>query len=175
MRKIHRNGRRGSAIVEFALAGIPLIFIWISIVQMAIGMWNYHTLQYAAKVAGAYAAVHGITCVTSTNSCSVSIKDIAAVFKTAAIGQPASGISMTFTTDSGVATTCNLGGSTNLCSSYTSAWPPSGDNQIGKTLAIRADYTFSSALSMVTLGPNGGVVKFASAGLPGDTKQIIQY
>jgi hypothetical protein len=45
--------------LEFALTGIPLIFIWISIVQMAIGMWRYHTIQYAVKTAGAYIVVHG--------------------------------------------------------------------------------------------------------------------
>jgi Flp pilus assembly protein TadG len=54
-----RKNQRGSARLEFALTGIPLIFIWISIVQMAIGMWRYHTIQYAVKTAGAYIVVHG--------------------------------------------------------------------------------------------------------------------
>lgn len=175
MKKIYPNSSRGSAILEFTFAGITLIFIWISIVQMAVGMWNYHTLQYAAKTAGQYAAVHGLTCSTSPNNCAVAIKDIAAVFQTAAIGLPPSQVTMTFTTDSGAVTTCMLGGATNPCSSQTSVWPPAGDNQVGKTVAIRADYTFHSALAMMAPGAPGGPVKFGTIDFPGDTKQIIQY
>jgi hypothetical protein len=136
-------------------------------------MWNYDTLQYAAKTAGSYASVHGATCALPSNSCTVAISDIATVFKNAAIGIPPNQVLMTFTTDSGTVTTCNLGGTTNLCSAQTSTWPPSTDNQVGKTLGIRADYSFYSGLSM--FAPGSGSVSFAAVDFPGDTKQIIQY
>jgi Flp pilus assembly protein TadG len=168
-----RKRTKGSAMLEFCLTGIFLIFVWISIAEMARGMWNYHTLQYAAKMAGTYASVHGATCSVSPNSCAVAIKDIATVFQNAAIGIPPSEIVLTFTTDSGGTTTCNLAGSANLCSSQTSAWPPSTDNQIGKAVSIRADYAFHSALAMFV--PGSGAVQFGAVNLPGDTKQIIQY
>ena len=168
-----RKSKQGSALIEFTLVGILLIFVWISAVEMARGMWNYTTLQYAAKTAGTYASVHGATCIP--NGCTVAISDIAAVFANTAIGVPANQVVMTFTTDSGTVTTCNLGGTTNLCSAQTSAWPPSAnnDNQVGKTLGIRADYAFYSALSMYA--PGSGTVTFAAITFPGDTKQIIQY
>ena len=161
--------------LEFCLTGVFLIFVWISIAEMARGMWNYHTLQYAAKMAGTYASVHGENCAISPNACTVAIKDIARVFQNAATGIPPNQISLTFTTDSGGTTTCNLGGSTNLCSSQTSVWPPSSnsDNQVGKTVSIRADYAFHSALAMFV--PGRGSVQFGAVNLPGDTKQLIQY
>jgi len=166
-----RKKTRGNAIVEFCLAGIPLIFIWIGIEEMARGMWNYHTLQYAAKTAGAYAAVHGATCSAKSNSCTVTIANIASVFQTAAIGVPASQVALTFTTASGAATSCNLGGSSNLCSNNSTTWPPSSnsDNAVGKNFEINAVYTFHSALSMISLGVFGPI------NFPGDTQQIIQY
>lgn len=142
---------------------------------MALCMWNYHTLQYAAKMAGTYASVHGATCTISPNTCTVAISDIATVFQNAAIGVPASQVVLTFTTNSGAVTTCNLSGTSNLCSSQSSVWPPSSnnDNQVGKNVSIRADYTFPSALAMFV--PGRGSVSSGAVSLTGDTTQIIQY
>jgi hypothetical protein len=79
---------------------------------------------------------------------------------------------MTFTTNSGGVTTCNLGGASDLCSSLTSMWPPAGANQVGMTLGVRADYSFNSAMATLARGLStvGGTVD-----LPGETSQIIQY
>jgi len=63
-----RKQRRGSTIVEFCLTGIPLIFIWIGIFWMAFGMWEFHTLQYASKVANSYLATHGAQYVSVSGS-----------------------------------------------------------------------------------------------------------
>jgi Flp pilus assembly protein TadG len=174
---LHKRRSRGSALIEFCLTGIPLIFIWISIEEVGRGVWNYHTLQYAAKTAGAYAAVHGATCAISPNACTVTISNIASAFQTAAIGIPTSQVVLTFTTASGAATSCNLGGTSNLCSSLSTTWPPASnsDNAVGKSFEINAMYTFHSALAMVAPGPGGGPVKFGSMYFPGDTQQIIQY
>jgi len=166
-----RKRCRGTALIEFCLTGIPLIFIWISVEEVARGLWNYHSLQYAAKTAGAYAAVHGATCAVSPNACTIAISNIGSVFQIAAVGLPPSQVVLTFTTASGATTTCNLGGSSNLCSNQTSTWPPSSnsDNQVGKNIEINAMYTFHSALAMIGMGTFGSIY------LPGDTQQIIQY
>lgn len=172
-----RRRSRGSALIEFCFTGIPLIFVWISIEEMARGVWNYHTLQYAAKTAGAYAAVHGATCAVSPNACTVTLANIASTFQTAAIGVPPNQVVLTFTTASGAVTTCNLGGTSSLCSAQTTTWPPSSnnDNQVGTSFEINAMYTFHSALSMVAPGGTAGPVKFGTFYFPGDTQQIIQY
>ena len=166
-----RRRTRGSALVEFCLTGIPLIFIWISVEEVARGLWHYHTVQYAAKTAGAYAAVHGATCAVSPNACTTSISNIATVFQNASLGIPTNQIALTFTTASGAATTCNLGGTSNLCSNQTSVWPPASnnDNAVGKNIQITAMYQFKSALAMIGTGIFGPIY------FPGDTQQIIQY
>jgi Flp pilus assembly protein TadG len=88
--------QRGNAMVEFALSGVPLIFVVISSVQMAIGMWHYHTLQFAVKEAGAYLAVHGSsTGYCQSNACE--IENVAAVLSNRAIGLPAISVYVTFT------------------------------------------------------------------------------
>lgn len=65
-----RGGRRGgNAMIEFVLVGIPLIFVLISIFEMARGMWLYHTLAYSVKEGVRYTIVHGQNCATAPNSC----------------------------------------------------------------------------------------------------------
>ncbi len=157
--------------MEFALCGVPMLFAWISVIEMARGMWYYHTLQFAVKTAGDYVAVHGAGCATSPNSCTVQISDIATKLKTAAIGIPDSMINVTFTSASGSTQTCNP---LTACYSNATQWPPTanGDNAVAKDFKIRADMTFRSALSMVT--PQGSVA-FGTFDFPGYTHQLIRF
>ena len=60
-----------------------MIFVFISIFEMARGMWIYHSLAYAVKEGTRYASVHGATCTTSPNDCGVSFSNIATVMKKA--------------------------------------------------------------------------------------------
>jgi Flp pilus assembly protein TadG len=165
-----RKQQGGSAMVEFTLTGIPLIFIWISIVQMSLGMWNYHTLQYAIKQAGAYVAVHGSgTGYCKANSCRV--EDAAAVMAQYAVGMPASAINMTFTpvladhVTKGTATTCTL----DSCQTNATAFP-NGNPEF----EIQAEYQFKSALGMVAPGGSGSV-QFRNPWFPGYTHQVVLY
>lgn len=59
-----RRAQRGSAIVEFTLVGIGLMFALISIFEMARGMWVYHTLAHVSKEATRFLIVHGKECQT---------------------------------------------------------------------------------------------------------------
>ncbi len=54
-----RGNWRGNATIEFTLVGIPLVFILISTMEMARGMWIYHTLAYAIKEGTRYAVARG--------------------------------------------------------------------------------------------------------------------
>jgi hypothetical protein len=164
--------------LEFALTGVPMIFIWISIVQMALGMWNYDVLQNAVKVTGNYISVHGANCAKTGNTCTIKVSDVISTFKTYAIGLPSSAVSLTLTSNGGTTVTCSP---ITACSSNATTWPPTTDNAVGGDIKIRADYTFRTALAMVAPGGNGGVVKFGtSAGLgvfdfPGYTHQRILF
>ena len=46
---------KGSTLLEFTLVGIPVIFVLISTIEMARGMWMYHTLCHAVKEAARFA------------------------------------------------------------------------------------------------------------------------
>ncbi|MGD0496815.1 MAG: TadE family protein [Bryobacteraceae bacterium] len=163
--------------LEFALMGIPLIFIWISIVQIAFGMWQYHTLQYAVKMAGAYIAVHGAGC-ASPNTCSIQIENAAQVLANAATGMPPSQISVTFraylasdhTTVSPTSVSCTL----DSCLTNTTPWPPAGYNTATQNdVEIHASYLFRSALGMFV--PGSGSVQFGSYYFPAETQQMILF
>jgi len=167
--------RRGSAMLEFTLTGIPLIFVWISIMQLGIGLWQYHTLQYAVKVTGAYIAVHGSDCSSSGNTCSIEIENAAQILNYYLDGLPTSSVNVTFnalgsdhaTVESTV--TCTL----NNCLTNTTAWPPSGYNTPGTDIQVQATYQFNSALAM--FWPGAKPVSFGSPSFPGFTQQTILF
>jgi Flp pilus assembly protein TadG len=53
------GGRKGSTALEFALVGIPLLFILFSLFEAARGMWTYQMMAYAVREGTRYAAMHG--------------------------------------------------------------------------------------------------------------------
>ncbi len=171
------RNRRGTAMLEFTLMGIPLIFIWISIVQLAFGMWRYHTLQYAVKLSAAYVSVHGKDCATP-NTCLIQIKDAATVLQRAATGIPPREISLTFraykaidhTTVSPTVVTCTL----DNCLNDTTQWPPAAYSEPFKyDVEIHATYRFRSALGMVIPGTHA--VHFGTYDFPAETQQMILF
>ena len=176
---VPKKNERGSAMVEFALVGVTLLFIWLSTVQIAFGMWNYHTLQYAVKTATAYASVHGVNCTTSPNNCSVNVSNIVTVFQNAAIGIPMSQVRLTLTTASGATTTCTQVSTCSSNGAWNTVWPPSSnsDNAMGKDIYLRADYNFASALAMFI--PGHGSVSFGNGtgafDFPGYSHQLIIF
>ncbi len=176
-----RCAQNGEAFVEFTLIGIPLIMICISCVEMARGMWLYHTLQYATKTANAYAATHGATC-GSPNSCTVHVSDVVGVFENYAIGLPMSATSITLTSSTAAnSVTCAQVSTCSSGTSWNTQWPPSsnGDNAVGKPIAIQTEFKFTTALAMVW--PSAGKVLFhSSAGngafyFPGYGYQLIEF
>jgi hypothetical protein len=179
--QLKRKRLGGNAMIEFVLVGIPLLFVCISIEEMARGMWQYHTLQYAVKMANNYAAVHGATCATSPNSCTVNVSNVVGVFATNAIGVPMSNVAVTLTSENNSAT-CSQVSTCSTSSSWSTQWPPSanGDNAVGNWIKFRADYTFNTALSMfwpgagtpVSFGSNVGAGKFD---FPGYSYELIQF
>jgi hypothetical protein len=165
--------RRGIAMVEFAFTGIPLMFIWISVVQMALGMWHYHTLQYSVKQAGKYLAEHGSDC---TTTCNIQIKDVATQLANNAIGIPPSAIQVTFKTISGsdhTTVTNTVSCELDTCETNSTAWPPSNANTLPADFSILAEFQWSPAIGIVTPGGHGTV--FGSFWLPAYTHQLLLY
>src|SRR5277367_3801169 len=100
------KNKKGVTILEFSLAGIPALFVFISAIEMALGMWQYHTLGYAMKEATRTIISHGQGCQMSGNSCGQTIGALATQIANTGIGIPASTMNVTFTSASGTVQTC---------------------------------------------------------------------
>jgi len=138
---------RGSTMLEFVLVSIPMIFIMISIFELARGMWMYQTLGFAVREGARYAAMHGKSC-ASPNTCQVTIGTITGVIKSAGPGLDSSNITLTFTPASGTATSDTMA---NLASS-TTTYPPSAANAAGQAVQISAKYKFRTILAIFWTG-----------------------
>ena len=167
-----QRARRGSAMLEFVLSGIPMIFVWIGIVQMSLGMWHYQTLQYATKRAGNYVAHHGSFYIAAGNS-AVRIQDAANVLAHAAVGVPASSITVTWTATPAVGATTTVTCVLSACKTNTTTWPPVAASFPGSNITIKTDYVFHSSLAMFV--PGKGSVRFNAANLAGYTRQRVMF
>jgi hypothetical protein len=133
--------------VEFVLAGIPVIFVMISIFELARGMWTYHTMAYAVREGVRYAAVHGKGC-AAPRTCQVTIGQITTVIKNAGAGLPTSTTVVTLTPASGSASSDTMA---NQLTSST-VWPPSSANAPGQNIKIRVTYPFRTFLAVFWTG-----------------------
>jgi len=172
---MNRRANRGSALLEMALLGVPMIFVWISIVEIGRGMWQFHVLQYATKQTGAYLAVHGSTCGIPPNSCTVKIRDAVAYFRTQGPVLSPDLVKLTFTSDSGATVSCVP---ITSCASNTTLWPPNSpatnpDNIPGKDLILRAQYSFRSAISM--FAPGNAPVTFGTFYMVAGSQQSVLF
>ncbi len=168
-----RSRCRGNSLLEFTLVGIPLIFALISTFELARGMWLYDTAAFAIKSGTRYAVVHGQDCTLGSNSCAVSISQIASVIQSAGVGLPADSLTLTFTPAAGSATTCVL----NDCiANYTGTmWPPATANAVGKTLKISAVFPFQSIIVMFWPGAGAPLSAAGTIHLSADSLESILY
>ena len=167
-----KKSERGNSIVEFTMAGIPVIFLIYSTIQLGVMMWNYHTLAYAVNEGAHYAAVRGQGCSTNGNTCGTTVGTLAQQIANAAIGIPSNQVNVTLTTASGQTQPCNPLSS---CFTNTTAWPPStnNDNATGKNVTVSAKYLFPSALAM--FWPSAGASHFGVFALPATSTQQILF
>ncbi|HUE00892.1 MAG TPA: TadE/TadG family type IV pilus assembly protein [Bryobacteraceae bacterium] len=161
------KGKRGNALIEFTLVAIPLIFVQVSIVEICRGMWDYHSLAQAVKVACRSAATRGAGC--ASGGCAITVSQVATTISAYAVGMPASSLNVTFTSNAGTVT-CNPLSS---CSGNNSVWPPSGGNTAGSDIIISASYSFSSALSMFV--PGSGGMQFSAVTLNAKSRQMLLF
>jgi Flp pilus assembly protein TadG len=166
------NKRKGSAMIEFTLVAIPLIFTLISIFEMARGMWTYHTMAYALKEGTRFAMVKGRNC-APPNGCGVTIADVANRIRLAGVGLIPSDLSLTFT--SGASTVkCQLDGGASPCLNDTTPWPLAGANEVGNNIEVSGTYPFRSAIAMFWPGSGSGI-NFGTVTFPASSREKIQF
>lgn len=164
-----KRSRRGNTLVEFALVGIPLIFMLISIFEIARGMWLYHTLAYAITEGGRYASVHGRNCKVEPNACTVSVGQVARHIQRAGVGLPAEEVTLRLTSASGTIS-CRMAD----CLSNPAIWPPTPGDTPGQTIEVAGTYPFRSAIAMFWPGA-ADVRTLPTIMLPASTVERIQF
>jgi hypothetical protein len=167
-----REKQRGSAMVEFAIAGIAGTTLLVSTVQLGLAMWNYHTMAEAVHETNRYIASHGRSCTVGGNNCAITVGQIATKLKTYAVGIPDTTINMTLTSQSGTTKVCNP------ISSFESdgtQWPPSNnfDNSPGNYTTITAKITVNSAIVALWYGTAGQ--RISSVTLPSTSSVPIVF
>lgn len=170
--------------IEFVFVGIPLIFMLISIFELARGMWIYNTLTHAVKEGTRYAIVRGSqgykpscqkTAPADVTVCQVDLQKIAQIINSAGAGLiPTDVTNMQFRAN-GTVQTC--GGSSTLNDCLTSGagvtWSDT-DLGMGNTFAISAQYRFQSTIAMFWPGAGSGT-QFGTFNLPASSQDAIQF
>ncbi|MCE5307145.1 MAG: pilus assembly protein [Acidobacteriales bacterium] len=187
--KARQSRRCGNALIEFTLVGIPMIFVLISIFEMARGMWIYHTMAYAIKEGARYAIVHGNNCVYNPNNCPLQVRDVARRIQDNGVGLVPSELQLRF-----ASLTRAIPGSTTYDSlenllNNTASWPTYAKGYIdpasgslsfdagaiaGADLTITGQYPFRSALAMFWPGA-GRPMQFGTFMLPATSTERIQF
>src|SRR3990172_9359356 len=81
-----RSRRGGNAMIEFTLVGIPMIFILISVFELARGMWVFHTAAYALREGARVPIVLRNECNVPPSNCSVTLREISTRIRDGALG-----------------------------------------------------------------------------------------
>jgi hypothetical protein len=163
------KNERGSAMLEFTLVGVPLIFILICTFELARAMWNYHTVAYAINEATRYAAVRGKGCTYTGNSCSVTVGTVARQIASFGIGLDSGTFNVTLTSGAGDVPCQPL----SSCFNNATVWPPKGAADAGMDITIRGSYPFQSALTM--FWPGKGALSVGALALPSTSRQVVQF
>ncbi|HEX4277518.1 MAG TPA: TadE/TadG family type IV pilus assembly protein [Bryobacteraceae bacterium] len=165
------KGRRGSTLIEFALTGLPLIFLSISIFECSIAMLEYVSMANAATTAARYAANHGATCSQTPNSCTITVGNIAALIATFSWINDATLLTVSFTDNSGTSS-CTL----SVCETRTTTQFPaatSGANAVGSPITIHLSYPVINPLPVFS-SPNTGTAPNTYT-LGANSTQVIQF
>jgi Flp pilus assembly protein TadG len=163
--------RKGSALLEFTLVGIPLIFTLISIFEISRAMWNYHTLAFAMKEGTRYVVVHGFDCTDNGNTCAITVGQVAQKIRDSGIGLDPALLRVTLTSQANPPVNCNPLSS---CLNSGTTWPVDPDNRQGQVITITGNLPFQSALAMFWPGANNGVT-FPTYNFSASSTEFIQF
>ncbi len=162
--------RRGVAMLEFTLLGIPAIFLFIAVVTCSIDMWQFFTLSYAVDQTARYTALHGATCTQNGNTCQITRADAAAYFQAAALALNPASTTMILTDNSG-SVTCSP---VTACPSSTSFFPAVGSNTpVTNNVTVQARYALINPMAM--FWPGGGTVAAGNFTVTAKSTQEILF
>jgi hypothetical protein len=181
MQRVTRCRQCGNALLEFTLVGIPLIFVLISIFEIARGMWVYTTLAHAIREGARYAVVHGDDCNIPPNGCATLVQDVAQQIRFHGVGLMPADVELRFLSQTrtplpSASTWMTL----TQALANTTAWPADAfgaatpDGIRGNPVEIRGRYRFRSALAMFWPGAGRGQT-WDTHWLNASSKETVQY
>ena len=145
MTNLRRSSRRGTALIEFAFVGVPMIMITVSVVSIALEMWQYSSVSYATEATARYVTTHGASCSQNGNTCGITVGNVTSYFANQALGLNGAQLTLTLTDGSG-STTCNPPYTS--CESSGSAFPASSANSVGSNITIKATFPVTNPVAM---------------------------
>jgi hypothetical protein len=158
-----RTRQSGSAMVEFALIGIPLMFTLLITFELSRAMWAYHTVAYAVKEGVRFAVVHGNNCATVPNNCLVTRAQIAARIGNAGLGLIRNDLQIAFGTAGTLAPIATY-------DADPARFPTAAAGARFLPIEIRAEYTFRSPLGRLLTAGGPGTYVF-----PASSQELVQY
>jgi Flp pilus assembly protein TadG len=160
---MRHDRRRGSQIVEFTLAAIPLIFFLIGIFGVGIGMWGYHSIAAGVKNAARVASVRGPGC--AGEPCATTIGYYAQMMLSN--GVPAAS-TVKFRSDGGDKTCDTL----SECVGDATVWPSVAGTSLGSHVTISATFPFRALLPMLTIA---GTATIGSETFGATSRQMVLF
>ena len=162
-----RERRRGSQILEFTLAAIPLIFLLVGIFGLGIGMWGYHSLAAGVKNAARIASVRGAGC--AGQPCATTIRFYARMMLSSGVPRSSR---VTFTSAGGSQTCGTLSDCVDGDSGDDVVWPSLPGTTPGSDIIISATFPFQALLPMVTIA---GTAKIGSETFGATSQQMVLF
>lgn len=171
-RRREREG--GSSLVEFTLVGIGLVFVLISIFEMARGMWIYHTLAHTSKEATRFLIVHGKECQKRASCQTLSSQaELAARIRYHGVGLLPEQLDVQVSISNSGTPVIPSGGGYARLNTLTATTPWSTAADVGQPVQVGLRYPFNSALAM--LWPGAGRVNFTLTNLGAFSWDTIQF
>jgi hypothetical protein len=152
-----------------------LIFVLISIFELARGMWLYHTLAYAVKEGVRYAIVHGQNCTVLPNNCPITVQQIVTRIQQSGVGLVPDQLAVKLESPPGTVTVdCTPDLVTSGCWTNAANWPVYPNNQLGSNIKISGSYPFQSAIAMLWPGAKGSI-QFGKFTFTASSEEAIQF
>ncbi len=169
--------RRGNALIEFTLVGIPMIFVLISIFEIARGMWIYDTLGNSVREGARFAIVRGNTCAKTPNTCAATVQQVAERIQNLGIGLDPNEFTVMLTSSSRTIGPAPLA----TLLTDTSYWPSAGPGTVveaggmsGQPISVSGTYPFQAAIAVFWPGA-GAVGPFPTYHLDASSNMRIQF
>jgi Flp pilus assembly protein TadG len=154
--------------LEFTLAVIPLIFVIVSVVELGVAMWNYHTLAEGVKLTTRWASVHGADCAGQT--CGTTVGQVTTHLTNYTPGLDKSKLNLTLTSAAG-SVSCTPVSS---CTASGTAWPSVSQATRNNTdISISANYPFAVPVPVFVI--KGGGTKFGSFTFYAQSREMVLY